>query len=792
MNKIKLLTISATCETGGSDINLFRLLKSLDRNEYDIFHLIPYAGSLADEFRNAGVRVKIADMPRIRFFKNPLRYIIVLLKFFPTVFKIKSIIEDYKIDIVCTSSMVNLYGVLAARLARRPHILIAGEYLFPLRLASPYFYFFSEKIICCSNLVSSMFKKSNKVLVKQHGLDLDEFSPNVSAKSLRNELGVSGGLVSMITRLARWKGVEVFIRAANYIELDVNFIIFTESVIGREKYLVKLKKMIQKLNLQKKVFIRSDKDKNIPQIMAASDIIVHASLRPEPFGLVIIEAMAMQKPVIASKLGGPLEIISDGVDGLLVEPGNPRILASAISMLLQDQKRAREIGINARKKVVKRFDLKGYASSLDRIFKEALKEYSLKHARLSIRRNTVLKISLPLAKFLVPNNPKEEEINKDITRKSPSAITIGDSRSGMEKCFILSCTIKKILVIQLFGMGDLICSIPLLQALKGYFNESKISLLIDTKLNTLTELIGYKDGIIGYNRGILSKAGLVSRIRRDEYDMVVILNTLFQGAWIAYLSQAKYRVGYIRDYEGIQNIERLSRLLTHPMLPVDKPLLDTQRYLEIARFLGIDAGEVLPRLNIPQEAVKWANEFLQDNRVEQKDFIFGINPHAAWESRCWDMQRFAEIADRIIEKYHAKVIFLGSSAANDRHRIDIIKSSMKHNAISAAGKTDMPKLAAILNRCSVFLTNDSGPMHLAWALGVNMVALFGPGDINKFGHKRENIINITANGPFCKPCILNYQYKDICTDNVCMKYINVSEVFKALDTLMNNKKIASR
>lgn len=374
MKRIRLLTISATCEAGGSDINLLRLLKSLDRNEYDIFHLIPYTGSLADEFRNAGVRVKIVDMPRLHFFKNPLRYIMLILKFLPTVFRIKNIIEDYRIDLVCTSGMVNLYGALAARLAHRPHILMANEYLFVLKAVSPYFLFLSDKIICCSNLTSRMFKKCDKVLVKHYGIDLNEFSPNINSKISISESGASSSLVSMFTRLAYWKGVEVFIKSAMYVKRNTNFIIFGEIVLGKEEYAGKLERMIEKLDLKARVSIRTDKDKNIPRIMAASDIIVHASLRPEPFGLVIIEAMAMQKPVIASKLGGPLEIISDGVDGILVEPGKPKVLAEAISNLLGDPKSAKDMGVRAREKVVEKFDLEEYAMNFDIIFKSVLRK----------------------------------------------------------------------------------------------------------------------------------------------------------------------------------------------------------------------------------------------------------------------------------------------------------------------------------------------------------------------------------------------------------------------------------
>lgn len=761
MKKIRLLTISATCESGGSDINLLRLLKNLDKNEYDILHLIPYPGPLADEFRNAAVGLEIVDMPRIRLFKNPLRYIIVLLKFFPTVFKIKNIISDNHIDIVCTSSMVNLYGALAARLAHKPHILVSGEYLFILKLFSPYFYFLSEKIVCCSNIVSTMFPKSNKVTVIPHGIDLDEFSPDINGKSIRGEFGVSGSLVGMITRLAPWKGIEVFIKAANYIDKDITFAVIADPVIGKEKYALKLKKIIERLGLKERVLIKSVEYKRIPEVLAAFDIVVHASLRPEPFGLIIIEAMAAGKPVIASRLGGPLEIITEEIDGILIEPGNPSILASAISRLLQDHKTAQEMSRKAREKVIEKFNLKEYARSLDVIFRKTIKEYSLKNANISIRKDALLNISAPFAKLIASVAANGRGINKGI--------------------------IKKILVIQLFGMGDLICSLPLLETLKKYFNRAEISLLLDKKLSDLTGLIEHKYEIIGYKRGILSKPGLISKIRKAKYDIVIILNPLFQGAWIAYFSGAKYRLGYVRDYEGIQDIEKISSLLTHPLLSVDKPMHDIQRYLEIAGFLGIGTAPPFPKLSIPEGAIKWADAFLRDNGAKQNDFIAGVNPHAGWKSRCWDTKRFAEVADIMVERYNAKVIFFGSHAESDMRRVSSIRSFLKHKVIYAAGKTRIAQLAALLNRCSLFLTNDSGPMHLAASLGVDMVVLLGPSDIKKFGYERENIINVTANGFFCKPCALNYQYKYNCIDNVCMQGIMVEEVIKAIEMLISRK-----
>lgn len=375
MKKIRLLTISPTSEIGGSELNLLRLLQFLNKDEYEIIHLVPYLGPLADEFKNAGCRIEVIDMPRIRRFINPLRYVLFFYNFFPTVFKIKKLIEDCQIDIVCTSSMVNPHGALAAKLAHRPHILLVVEYLSVLRIASHYFYFLSDKVVCCSNTVKRMFGNSKKTEVIYPGIDLDEFTPNLNGKALREKLGVTGNLVSMVARLAAWKGVEIFINAARYVDTDAKFIVFGQPVMGKEQYTAKLTRIIKDLDLEHKVSINLEyRYKDIPSVIAASDVLVHASLRPEPFGLTLIEAMAMAKPVIAAKSGGPLEIISDGADGILVEPGKPRRLASAISGLLGNPEVAREMGIKARHKVMRQFNIKNYARNFDVIFKTIYKE----------------------------------------------------------------------------------------------------------------------------------------------------------------------------------------------------------------------------------------------------------------------------------------------------------------------------------------------------------------------------------------------------------------------------------
>lgn len=376
MDKIRLLTISPTCEIGGGDINLFRLLSRLDKDKYALTHIFPYAGGMLDSFKDSGIDVLVLDMPRLRFFKNPLSYLIFAFRFFPTVFRIKKVIVERKIDIACTSTMANVYGCLAAFLSGRPHILIALEYLPVFRVLAPYFYFFSKRIICCSELVRGIFSKKAKTEVLPLCVDLMEFNPGISGKRIRNDLGFYGPLVSMVTRIDRWKGVEVFIRAAKFVPGEVKFAIFGQALMGKEPYILALRRLIEKEGLSGRVIIKAGEYgvKDTPEIIAASDIIVHASLRPEPFGIIIVEAMASGKPVIASGSGGPLEIINDHQDGILISPVNPAALGKEVSGILEDHDLAARLGACARKKAEGCFSLDGYVKRFEDIIAKDAKD----------------------------------------------------------------------------------------------------------------------------------------------------------------------------------------------------------------------------------------------------------------------------------------------------------------------------------------------------------------------------------------------------------------------------------
>ncbi|MBP7216733.1 MAG: glycosyltransferase [Candidatus Omnitrophica bacterium] len=758
IRKIRILFINATCERGGGDINTLRLIKHLNKEEFEVFLVVPYEGTLFADFKQAGAHVLVSDMPRIRLFRNPLAYWKVLFKFFPTTNALKRIIIKQNIDIICTTSMMNPYGALAAYLARRPHIVSAGEYVTFARLMASYFFRFSDAIICCSHMVASLFQKSDKVAVLHPSVDLDEFDIAKGSHRIKDELGITTPLVSMVSRLAAWKGLEKFIDAAALLTSPVTCVIFGVPVLGKERYVRRLEKKIAAANLQDKVKIVVNKQEFVSDIISSSDIIVHASLRPEPFGLIIVEAMAMAKPVIAFDSGGPREIISHKEDGLLVKQNDVQALASAIEELLGDPDRAKMWGRYGRLKVEAQFDSRQYASRFQAIARAVCKNYPIRLARARYQRSMRIALGRFFARTLMPLPRQKTEPHLAM--------------------------IERALVVQLFGMGDLACSLPLLRRLRSLFPQARIDMLADERYGDFIKCMTDVVSVVPYGRGVMKKLALLRLLRRGRYDLVVVLNPLFQGAWIAFASGARYRIGYARDYENIQNIGAMDRLLTHALLPEPKPMHDSQRYQNIAEVFKAHVEIARdPYFVLPQHALDWAQEFLQQQDIESSHCIVGVHPGAGWESRCWPSERFAQVADYLVERYAAKIMLFGSAAASDMVRAQAVQLKMKYQAHTCAGKTDVARFIALLRRCRFFITNDSGPMHLAAMLGIPMVAIFGPGDIDKFGYQSPCVVNVAIKDCFYAPCMLNYQYKQMCKENVCLDAVGVEQVIHACDAL---------
>lgn len=222
------------------------------------------------------------------------------------------------------------------------------------------------------------------------GVDLEACCPAVEAStSIRLELGISGGALIVLTaaRLQRWKGVHVFLDAAAGVitsHPNVCFVIVGGTLFGLEAdYRLQLHQQVARSNLSDAVRFAGFQS-DMPRFYAAADVVVHSSIEPEPFGMVLVEAMACGKPVIASDAGGPREIVENGVTGLLVPPGDAARLADAISILLSDPERRRRMGQAGAARVRDRFSAERMVRQVEKVYQEIAAEP--RRSRKTVRR----------------------------------------------------------------------------------------------------------------------------------------------------------------------------------------------------------------------------------------------------------------------------------------------------------------------------------------------------------------------------------------------------------------------
>jgi glycosyltransferase involved in cell wall biosynthesis len=221
--------------------------------------------------------------------------------------------------------------------------------------------------------------KPQQVQAIPDGIDLARFHPGIRGDRIRDALGIAPGvpLVGFVARLDPWKGADAFVRAAAAVagrHPNVRFLVCGGELPGYEGYAASVKELAASLGLGDRIAFtgwtyRLD---DIPEVMAAVDVLVHTSVRPEPFGLVLVEAMAAAKPVVAATDGGVPEVVEAGVTGLLVDPRDTEGVAGALEALLTHRTRAAAMGRAGRQRAERLFEVGDYARRIEGLYDEVL------------------------------------------------------------------------------------------------------------------------------------------------------------------------------------------------------------------------------------------------------------------------------------------------------------------------------------------------------------------------------------------------------------------------------------
>ncbi len=378
-----ILYLHTTSEVGGSDVSLVRLVAGLDRERYRACVALPSDGPLVPRLKAAGATVVVLPAMLKLTSRRGWAYLVGYVLNFPrALWALRQVIVREGIDLIHTNTIHILYGGPVAWLTRTPHVWHIREIVWQrgwLRHLELWMArHLATRIVATSDAVAAMFGPVGRrpaTLVKvSNGIETDRFHPG-AAVDLRASLGVSPAetLVGIVCRLDVWKGVDVFIDAAALVtgdRPDVRFVVVGGPVIGLEDYAASLRTQSSARGLDS-VLIWTDwayGPDDMPEVHRAIDILLLASTQPEPFGLVVVEAMATGRPVIATAHGGPCELIEDEVTGLLVAPGSAEALASAIRTLVDDRERALAMGLAGRLRAQSHYSSEAYIAGVHRVY----------------------------------------------------------------------------------------------------------------------------------------------------------------------------------------------------------------------------------------------------------------------------------------------------------------------------------------------------------------------------------------------------------------------------------------
>lgn len=339
--------------------------------------------------------------------------------------------------------------------------------------------------------------------------------------------------------------------------------------------------------------------------------------------------------------------------------------------------------------------------------------------------------------------------------------------------------IKEILVVRTAYIGDVIMTLPLLKPLKQLYPKAKITFLTSNGAKDLFKNNPYVDYVITYdafwfypNSDKKDYAAFLKEFRKKRYDLVIEARADIRDIiFTTYLGRARYRVSYKVGGGGF--------LLTNSV-PFKEVKHKVEYHLDMARHLGAQVDSVDWGLNSTKEENRKAEEILSTAKGQ---ITIAMHPGGRKSLKCWVPARYAQVADRLVSEFGARVFFTG--APNEKELIDGIIRQMKNTAVNLAGKTDMRTLAAFIGKLDLFITNDSAPLHIASAMKTPTVAIFGPSKSNETG-PYGNIHKVVEKD---FPCRYTCD-EDVCNHkpfNECMEVITSEDVFSAAKTVLKEK-----
>jgi len=389
---INILFLNHTSKLGGAELGLMTLIREIDKSRFNVFVILGEDGRLFDLLKTEDTTVKVLSLYKRILNRRKAAIGIAALFDLPAVFhffiyvaKIRKFVNMNNIDVIFTNSLKSFfYGSFVSLFTRKPlvwylHDILSSEHFtFVARRLILILSSSADIILCISQAVKGSLLRidDKRCFVFYYPFDFKRLAADTDLNKIKSELGigVDEKVISLIGRISPWKGQDVFIKASSIVDRTfgkVRFLIVGDALFGEEEYKNHLFDLVKDLDVRDKIIFTGYRD-DIGNILSISDIVVHTSTKEEPFGRIVIEAMASGKPVIATTRGGHREIMTAKM-GMLIEPNDTRLLAEKISFLLSDSQAAESFGKEARETALRRFDAKRTIRDVEQIVLAVLK-----------------------------------------------------------------------------------------------------------------------------------------------------------------------------------------------------------------------------------------------------------------------------------------------------------------------------------------------------------------------------------------------------------------------------------
>jgi lipopolysaccharide heptosyltransferase II len=640
--------------------------------------------------------------------------------------KLKAIINNEKIDIVHARSRVPAWiAYFAARGTNKVFITTCHGYY--KKHPFSYVMAWAKRVIVLSNVIARHMiddfgVPAERIRLVPRSVDLEKFKYSRPDQKRKEDFNV--GIIGRITPI---KGQLYFIKAMAKVAKAIPRLkiwIVGDAPSSKDAYKEELHILVKRLGLDSCTqFLGTQRD--IPAVLEHLDLLVMATTTQEAFGRVIIEAQACGVPVVATKVGGVIDIIEDGQTGLLVPAADPESMAEAAIKIFKSKELAVSLAEAAYKKVNEKYNVELMVKNTVEVYTEAL------------------------------------------------------------------CSFK-LLIIKLSSIGDVILSSAALRAIREKFNLSttlevdaeqsrtikdnyKITFLVGDESKNLLIGCPYIDELLvcdfkNKDKGIAGLLKLGRRLRKENLDVVIDLQNNRKSHILSWLTLALNRYGYDNRKFGF--------LLNH-RIKDEKPSLDpVQHQFRILKMLDIDLKD--PHLELwPSKLDQdYIDEFLKIQWLSANQRLIGINLSASskWASKNWPLQHVIKLCEEL-RSQDMRLVITGTQ--KDSEAAKALLNKVKNiKPINACGKTTLGQLACLIKRCNVYISTDSAPLHIAAAMSVPFVALFGPTDATRHLPPAKDYVVIKKDLS-CAPC-----YKPKCRHNRCMESIKPQEVLEAVDKLL--------